>query len=84
VPEPDGRGGTTYRRVFRLKGGDVTILCGPVEVRVLTSKPAKGFSAVQTSDGPRIVRISFNSSKHTSRIYSTWRDGPYAEVTESV
>ena len=81
---PDGHGNTAYKRTFRLKGGDVTMVCGPVETRVSTVQPRRGYMVEQTRDGPRTVRVSFVSARHTSRLYTAWRDGPYAEVTESV
>jgi hypothetical protein len=84
VPVPDGHGNTAYRRTFRLTGGDVTMQCGPVETRVLAVQPHRGYTVEQFREGPRTVRVSLVSSRHTSRLYTAWRDGPYAELTESV
>jgi len=84
VAVPDGHGNTAYKRTFHLKGGDVTMVCGPVETRVSGVQARRGYTVEQTRDGPRTVRVSLVSSRHTSRLYTAWRDGPYAEVTESV
>jgi len=84
VAVPDGHGNMAYKRTFRLKGGDVTMLCGPVETRVLAVQARRGYTVEQTRDGPRTVRVSFVSTRHTSRLYTAWRDGPYAELTESL
>jgi pyruvate/2-oxoglutarate dehydrogenase complex dihydrolipoamide acyltransferase (E2) component len=84
VPVPDGHGNTAYKRTFRLVGGDVTMLCGPLETRVLAVQPHRGYTVEQFREGPRTVRVSLVSSRHASRLYTAWRDGPYAELTESV
>lgn len=84
VPVPDGQGGTAYRRVFHVRGGQVTLLLDPDAAKVLSVQPAKGYTVQQTRDGARAVLVSFISAKHTSRVFAAWRDAPYAEITESV
>ena len=84
VAVPSGSGGTAYRRVFRVRGGDVTFWVEEPGVRILEAQAAPGFTAVHTRFDQRSLMVSFISSGHISRVYATWRDGPYAEVTESV
>lgn len=72
-----------YERTFALRGGEVVVLASRAEVRVVSATPAEGFTDSVTRWSANSVRISFNSPNHTSRVWVTWRNGPYAEVTET-
>ena len=72
-----------YERTFTLHGGEVVVWASRAEVRVVSATPADGFTDSVTRWSPNSVRISFNSPEHTSRVWVTWRNGPYAEVTET-
>ena len=80
----DGRGGTGYRRTFRMRGGEVTVWCAHGDVRALTVKPAQGYTVNRDQMNSENLLVSLQSRRHTSRVYVSWRDGPYAELTESV
>jgi hypothetical protein len=84
TPVPHGDGGTAYRRTFRVRGGTVTCLVEPSGARVLDTQANRGFNTEQARPDPRSVMVSFISNAHVSRVYATWRNGPYAEITESV
>src|SRR5690606_36136116 len=73
-----------YERIFVLRGGEVVVWASRAEVRVVSAVPAEGFTDSVTRWSSNSVRISFNSPEHTSRVWVTWRNGPYAEVTETV
>jgi hypothetical protein len=81
---PDGRGGTAYRRTFRLRGGEVTVWCARGDVRLLGAKPAQGYEVDRDLMNPENLLVTLRSRQHTSRVFVSWRDGPYAELTESV
>jgi hypothetical protein len=83
VRVPDGHGGIGYERTFHLIGGDVTVLSEPFDVRVVSTDPKPGYVALRTWYDYRSVLVSMVSSSLTSRVYVTWRYGPYAEITES-
>jgi hypothetical protein len=80
---PDGRGGTAYRRTFRLSGGDAVIMAEESGVRVLTTAAKPGYSVNVTRSGDGGVQVSFTADRKASRVYVRWWSGPYAEVTES-
>lgn len=84
IAQPDGHAATAYRRTFRLTGGTVTIVVGPHETKVLDTQAQPGYTVQQAPAGPLAVQVSFISPQHTSRVYASWRDAPYAEITESV
>jgi hypothetical protein len=67
-----------------VRGGAVTCLVGPSGARVLQTQANRGFKTEQARPDPRSVMVSFISNAHVSRVYATWRNGPYAEITESV
>lgn len=73
-----------YERVFMLRGGEVVVWASRAEVRVISATATDGFTDSVTRWSANSVRISFNSPEHTSRVWVTWRNGPYAEVTETV
>jgi hypothetical protein len=84
VAVPDGHGSTAYRRTFHVEGGTVTIVVGPRETKVLDAIAQPRYAVQQAPAGQLSVQVSFVSPEHTSRIYASWRDAPYAEITESV
>jgi hypothetical protein len=84
IPQPDGHGATAYRRTFRVQGGTVTIVVGPHETKVLDAQAQPGFTVQPAPAGPLGVQVTFTAPEHTSRVLASWRDAPYAEVTESL
>jgi hypothetical protein len=82
-PVPDGKGGTAYRRTFRVAGGEVVLLCAKGDVKVESTKPKGGFSVTTNRQSPESVVISFFGPRMTSRVWAQWtQNAPYAEVTE--
>jgi hypothetical protein len=79
-----GSDGTAYERTFRLRGGVVTLRVAAGDVRVVAADPGPGYVVATQRLDAQSVLISFMSGEHTSRLFGAWRDGPYAEVTESV
>ena len=79
-----GSGGTTYERTFRLRGGVVTLRAAAGDVRIVAADPAPGYAVAPQRLDAQSVLISFMSLEHTCRLFGAWRDGPYAEITESV
>jgi hypothetical protein len=69
--------------VFPLAGGTVTIFCNQGDVHVTGFTPAKGYTQSETRFSPDSLRVSFSSDRHNSRVWVTWRNTCYAEVTES-
>jgi hypothetical protein len=84
TPEPDGHGSTAYLRTFQVTGGTVTILASPTSVSMVSGKPARGFTIRSTRIDSHTLAVMFQSSTHYSRVVVTWRNGPQAELTESV
>jgi hypothetical protein len=84
VSTPDARGGDALVRAFSLEGGQVTVFCNRGDVHVIGFTPAKGFTQSETRFSPDSLRINFSSEKHISRLWVTWRNSCYAEITESV
>jgi hypothetical protein len=81
---PDGQGGTASTRTFSLQGGEVSFYCARGNVKVASMTPKSGFTGSETRWSPDSDRVSFYTDKHVSRVWVTWRDGCYAEITESV
>ncbi len=81
---PTGSGGPAYERTFVVRGGTVTLRVDQSEVRAVDAVAGSGFVVVHTRYDERSLLVSFLSAAHISRVFVTWRDGPYAEVTESV
>ncbi|HWG97846.1 MAG TPA: hypothetical protein VNV66_00625, partial [Pilimelia sp.] len=83
----DGWGSPSYRRTFRLVGGTVTVVVSRGAVRVVEARPAPGFrfgGGVAGGSGEQHGgRLEFASPRHVSRLLVGWREGPYAEITES-
>ena len=82
-PVPDGKGGTAYRRTFRVGGGEVVVLCAKGDVKVESSKPKAGFSVTTNRQSPESVTVTFFGPRMASRVWAQWtQNAPYAEVTE--
>lgn len=83
VTDDEGREG--FRRVFVLRGGEVTFFASRAEVDIVSVDVEPGFEEDTTRWSRTSLLISLESEEHTSRVWVTWRDGaPYAEVTETV
>lgn len=82
LAEADGRGGTAYRRTFRMQGGEATIWFARGEIRVLSTVARSGFAVDIERPALDSTTVTFYSSRHRSRIWATWRSGPYAELNE--
>jgi hypothetical protein len=79
-----GRGGTAYRRTFHVQGGDITFWCDQYDVHVMAYSPKSGYVIDYTRYSARSLLVSLLSTQRASRVYVTWRNGPYAEITETV
>jgi hypothetical protein len=84
VNTPDPRGGSGLVRTFVLVGGEVTVFCTRGDVHVTGITPAKGFTQSETRFSPDSLRINLSGDKHISRLWVTWRNSCYSEITESV
>lgn len=80
--EPDGRGGTAYRRIFRMQGGEATIWFARGEIRVLSAMARPGFAVDVDRPALDSTTVTFYSSRTRSRVWAAWRSGPYVEVSE--
>jgi hypothetical protein len=82
-PVPDGKGGTAFRRIFRVAGGEVVVLCAKGDVKVESTKPKAGFSVTTNRQSPESVSVTFFGPRMASRVWAQWtQNAPYAEVTE--
>lgn len=79
-----GRGGTAYRRTFHVQGGDITFWCDEYDVHVMAYSLKSGYVIDYTRYSVRSLLVSLLSTQRASRVYVAWRNGPYAEVTETV
>ena len=52
-------------------------------VEVVSSTPNEGYEVSTNRRARDSVVVSFESPEHMSRLWGMWRDGPYAEITES-
>jgi hypothetical protein len=84
TPTADGKGGTAFKRTFQTVGGDVVVWSAKGDVQVQQIVPKTGYTVNVTRYGPDSVMISFFGNRKTSRVWSRWWAGPFAEVTESV
>jgi hypothetical protein len=73
-----------FERTFILRGGEVAVRATPEEVRVLEHNPNPGYESSERRFNDTSLVFSFESEDQSSRIWVMWRDGPYAEVTETV
>jgi len=78
-------GRDTYERTFVLRGGEVEIRAssGKVEVISHTANPGYEYSVTRWSRTSVIVTFQ-TADETTSRLWVMWRNGPYAEVTETI
>jgi hypothetical protein len=60
------------------------VWCARGDVRALSVRPAQGYTVDRDQMNNENLLVTFESRRHTSRVYAAWRDGPYAELTESV
>lgn len=77
----DGRG---YERTFIVRGGEVVFYVSRRDVRVVDHTANPGYEVAVNRWSRSSLILSFESVEHTSRIWVMWRNGPYAEVTETV
>jgi hypothetical protein len=84
VSTPNADGGTALVRTFSLQGGQVTVFCARGDVHVVDTDAVKGFTESENRLSPDSLRINFISDQHISRLWVTWRNSCYAEITESV
>lgn len=77
-------GGRGYERTFVVRGGEVVFRARPDRVRVVEHTANPGYEVSVSRWTRSSVIFSFESTEHTSRIWVMWRNGPYAEVTETV
>jgi hypothetical protein len=66
-----------------VQGGEALVVVTELEVRIDEVRASRGYRG-DVGQWAKQVRISFVSERHTSRIVVFWRNGPYAEVSESV
>lgn len=84
VAVSNGRRGPAYTRTFHLQGGDVSFWCDGSDVHVTDVDLRSGYVLVPTRYDDRSLLISLISTDRASRVYVTWRGGPYAEITEAI
>ena len=82
APFSDGRGGTAFRRTFKVVGGEVTIVSARGDVKIESSKPNPGFSVNVNRQSGESVMVTFFGPRKASRVWAKWTNAPYAEVTE--
>jgi hypothetical protein len=73
-----------FERTFLVRGGEAVFRVTREEVRVLEHTANPGYEVSVNRWSRSSLIFSFESVEHTSRIWVMWRDGPYAEVTETV
>lgn len=79
----DANGHLGYQRTFRLVGGDLVVFTNQYETHVVSSRPRAGYTAITTRVDQRTLLVSYVSAQQASRVFVTWRQTPYAEVTET-
>lgn len=77
------RGGQAVQRTFVLQGGEAVFRVSHRRVEVVSHTPDRGYEASVNQWARDSVIVSFESPEHTSRVWVMWRNGPYAEITES-
>jgi hypothetical protein len=77
-------GGDGYERTFIVRGGEVVFRASRADVEVVDHTANPGYEVSVNRWSSSSVILSFESAEFTSRVWVMWRDGPYAEVTESV
>lgn len=75
----------TYERTFVLRGGEVEIRASPGRVEVISHTANPGYEYSVTRWSRTSVIVTFQSAdESTSRLWVMWRNGPYAEITETI
>ena len=75
----------TYERTFVLRGGEVVVRASPGKVEVISHTPNPGYEYSVTRWSRTSVIVTFQAADETtSRLWVMWRNGPYAEVTETI
>jgi hypothetical protein len=80
--EPDGRGGTAYRRTFAMAGGDAVVWVAAGEIRVVSAAARPGYTIDIDRPTGDSTTVAFVLGARRSLIFATWRSGPYAETSE--
>jgi hypothetical protein len=75
--------GRALERTFVVKGGEVVFRASRVRVDVTSHTANPGYEVSVYQWAPNSVVVSLESPQHTSRVWVMWRDGPYAEITET-
>lgn len=75
----------TYERTFVLRGGEVEVRASPGRVEVISHTANPGYEYSVTRWSRTSVIVTFQSAdESTSRLWVMWRNGPYAEITETI
>jgi len=77
-------GDAGFERTFIVRGGEVVFRASRSQVEVVEHTPNPGYEVSVNRWSRNSMILSFESEEFTSRIWVMWRNGPYAEVTESV
>jgi hypothetical protein len=88
APTPDSRwrevpDSRYLERTFVLEGGEVVIRASRSRVHVTSHTANPGYEVTVHRWARNSVIVSFESPEHNSRLWVMWRDGPYAEITET-
>lgn len=76
---------STWERTFVLRGGEVVVQVNRRSVDVISRTPNPGYEVTVTRWTRSSVIVAFhNQDEEASRVWVMWRNGPYAEVTETV
>lgn len=71
------------RRTFVLRGGEASFEVERGRVELLSHSANQDYRADVTRKARHSLLVSFTSEGHASRVWVQWRNGPYAEITES-
>jgi hypothetical protein len=74
----------TFERAFIVRGGEAVFRISSRDVEVVESTANPGYEVAVNRWSRSSLILSFESVEQTSRIWVMWRNGPYAEVTETV
>jgi hypothetical protein len=77
---PDSR---AVERTFVVRGGEVVFRASRQRVEVMSHTANPGYEVSINRWARNSVIVSFESPDHTSRVWVMWRNGPYAEITET-
>ena len=87
IAQPDGKGGTGYRRTIHTAGGDAVVWSARGEAKVLENTPKPGWTASvhQETQDSATVSFSFTGQRTRNAYISVgWLNGPIAEFGESI